>query len=72
MRRILCKECGAIKPTPYEDAALGFFPRRTYGKVINEMMCDLCGKILPRDSDVVAESIPKDMRDWEGEYFYKL
>ena len=72
MRKIYCEECGKPKPTHPEDAALGLFPRRTYGKTINELVCDGCGKELPRDSSVVAESIPKDMGYWENEYIKQI
>jgi hypothetical protein len=68
MRRILCADCGKFKPTPPEDAARGLFPRRTYGVTISGLVCDLCGKELPKGSSTVAESIPSDMDFWEPEY----
>lgn len=68
MRKIYCPECGKVRPTHPDDAALGFFPRRTHGQVINELVCDACGKVMPEGSDAVAESVPRDMGRWEGDY----
>ena len=68
MRKIYCEECGKMKPTHPEDAALGFFPRRTHGQVINELVCDACGKEMPKGTNAVAESVPRDMKYWENEY----
>ena len=69
MRRILCEQCGKFSgPTPPEDAARGFIPRRTSGLSRMSMVCDLCGAIISLGSSVVAESIPADMHDWESDY----
>lgn len=61
MRRILCEECGKLKPTPLEDAVLGFIPRRTCGKALNSLVCDACGKAIDSGKMAVAESIPSSM-----------
>jgi len=68
MRKIYCEECGRLKPTPPEDAARGLFPRRKHGQAINELVCDACGKPIPKGSNAVAESVPCDMGHWESEY----
>jgi len=68
MRYIYCEECGKVKPTHPDDAALGLFPRRTHGIVKNPLVCDGCGKEMPTGTAAVAQSIPKDMDEWESDY----
>lgn len=67
-RKITCTDCGKMKPTPPDDAALGLFERRTYGTLLGSAICDYCGKQLDRDDSVIALSVPSDMRAWEHEY----
>ncbi len=67
-RKLTCTDCGAIKPTPREDAAMGLFERRTYGKSRRHLNCDYCNKELNPGDDVIAFSIPSEMRYWEPEY----
>ena len=68
MRKITCVECGAMKPTPPEDAAMGLFERRVYGKSIRSLVCDYCGTPLNPGDNVIALSLPQNMAEWEGDY----
>lgn len=68
MRKLYCEACGVIKPTPHDDAAQGLFPRRIHGQALIGLICDGCGKEIPKGSKAVAESIPRNMSYWESEY----
>lgn len=69
MRKIYCEQCGdAVKPTHPDDAALGLAPRRIGGLAIKDLVCDACGHDISKGTEVVAESTPRNMREWEGEY----
>lgn len=68
MRRIYCEKCGRIRPTPAEDVARGLIPRRTRGAALRELVCDQCGTVLSKGAQVVAESVPADMGEWERNY----
>lgn len=68
MRRLFCIECGKVKPTHPEDAAMGLFTRYVRGKLTCSVVCDQCDKALEVGDDAVAVSQPSDMRKWEHEY----
>jgi hypothetical protein len=68
MRKITCPDCGAMKPTPPEDAALGLFERRIYGKSTRHVNCDYCNKDLNPGDNVIALSCPANMPEWELDY----
>lgn len=72
MRKIVCEEHGAMKPTPPEDAAQGLYERRFRGILAVSCVCDVCNKELPAGSQAVALTLPQHMREWESEYFHPL
>lgn len=72
-RKITCTDCGALKgPTPPDDAAMGLFERRTYGKSTRHLNCDYCNKQLNPGDEVIALSTPADMHEWELDYMEVL
>lgn len=72
MRKILCEEHGAMKPTPPEDAAQGLYERRFRGILDVNVVCDVCNKDLLKGSQAVAVTLPQDMPEWESNYFHAL
>jgi hypothetical protein len=61
-----------MRATPPEDAAMGLFERRTYGRSWRHLNCDYCNKELNPGDNVIALSTPSDMREWEPEYMEVL
>jgi len=47
---------------------MGLFERRTYGKSWRHLNCDYCNKEINPGDDMIALSVPSDMRWWEPEY----
>lgn len=68
MRRLFCVDCGKIKPTHPEDAALGLFCRYMRGHLMRSVVCDQCDKQLSEGDEAVAVSQPDSMPQWENEY----
>lgn len=68
MKRILCPECGKVKPTPPDDAAQGLFTRYVSGKARGYFNCDLCNKPIDPGDEVVCTSTPLTISNWELEY----
>lgn len=67
-RKITCTKCGAMRPTPPEDAALGLYERRVYGVLLGSAMCDYCGIELDKGDSVIALTVPQDYPMWESTY----
>lgn len=68
-RKIAHEKCAPLKPTPHEDAAIGLFERRTYGKLRASAYCDYCGDELDKGDEVVALTTPQDAApNWEQDY----
>lgn len=72
MRKILCPEHGAMKPTPPEDAERGLYERRFRGILAVNVVCDICNKDLLIGSEAVAVSLPQNLPEWESQYFHPL
>lgn len=69
MRQLLCSKCGNTTPIPVEDILEDKVPRRTTGRLkIGPFYCDVCGRTLSPGDQVVAESLPSDMKRWEDDY----
>lgn len=71
-RKITCIDCGRVKPTPHEDAALGLYERHKRGILRGSATCDYCGKELNKGDEAVALTIPMDYREWESTYLQEI
>jgi hypothetical protein len=67
-RKILCPECGVIKPTHPEDAARGLFQKWVRGTAHRQMVCDCCDETITVGDICVAWSQPAEVSGWEPEY----
>ena len=69
-RKIAHEKCAPLRlPTPDEDAALGLFERRTYGRLRASAFCDYCGGELNKGDEVVALTTPQAAApNWERDY----
>lgn len=71
-RKIAHGKCAPLNLTPHEDAALGLFERRTYGKLRASAYCDYCGEELSRGDEVVALTCPHDAMSWWEHYYMEV
>lgn len=67
-RKLTCLQCGKMKPTPPEDAAMGLFERRAYGALRASAICDYCGAELSKGDQAIALTTPSDAPMWEEDY----
>lgn len=72
-RKIVCPECGELKPMHLEDVARGFKRRRIWIKLLFPMICDMCGQHMAADFMALAETMWNHSREgppetWEDVY----